>query len=141
MKGPASLCLFTLAAVEQLLEDGVIHRLVLVGTELVAIEVNLDLAGRVLQLGKRGLAHDAAGEDAAGEANLAVGFEGGGQRACVGVHGVGCGRIRVDAQLAQLSQALKADAFLFGSDHGESVAAETSTKLGFCTATQVRKFA
>ena len=108
-------------AVEQLLEDGVVHRLVLPRAELVAVEVNLNLARSVLQLGERRLAHDAAGQNAARQAHFAVRGEVGAQRSGMRVHRIGGRWIGVDAQGAKLGEALKSDAFLFGSDHGETV--------------------
>ena len=110
-----------ITAVQQLLEHRVVGGLVLARTEFIAVEVDLDFAGGVLQLGKGGLAHDAAGKDAAGKADLDVLFEVRCQGSGVRVHGIGRRRVGVNAELAELLKAVQADAFLFGSDHGESV--------------------
>lgn len=51
--------------VQEALEDGVIHGLVLVGANLVALDIQLDTAFRILQFAERGGTHDAAAHDTA----------------------------------------------------------------------------
>ena len=58
------------ADVQELLEDGVVQRLVLAGADLVPLDIDLDAAGMVLQLHEGGGAHDAPGHDAAGDADI-----------------------------------------------------------------------
>ena len=105
------------ADVQEFLEDGVVHRLVLAGADFVALDIHLDASGRVLQLHEGGGAHDAAGHDASGDADVAEvaffgavsfrDFDGG------GIDGIqGC-RIGVDAQFAQFREGFPASPFLF----------------------------
>ncbi len=105
------------ADVEQALEDGVVERLVLPGAYLVALDIELDAARVVLQLDKRGGAHDAAAHDAAGEADvleeavvLRVPLQdvGGGSVDLVEGGGIG-----VDAEGLELGERISADLFLF----------------------------
>ena len=119
------------ADVEQALEHHVVHILVLVGTQLVARHVDLDAAAGVLHLGKRGLTHDAAAHHAAGDAHLRQ------LLGCQGLLALGhvnlplavldvlsdfgtksirrilCGRVGVDAHLAQFLKTLSANNLLF----------------------------
>ena len=52
--------------IQQLLEDGIVHRLVLARTDLVALDIDLNPALGVLQLDKRGGSHDTAAHHPAG---------------------------------------------------------------------------
>ena len=61
------------ADVEELLEDGVVHGLVLAGADLVALDIDLNPAFGVLQLDERGGAHDAAAHHPAGYGYLREG--------------------------------------------------------------------
>ena len=58
------------ADVEQLLENGIVHRLVLAGADLIAFDIDLDAAGFVLKLHEGGSAHDAARHDSACDAEV-----------------------------------------------------------------------
>ena len=53
------------ADVQQAFEHSVVHRLVLLGADLVALDIQLDAAFRVLQFAERSGAHDAAAHDTA----------------------------------------------------------------------------
>jgi hypothetical protein len=55
------------AEVQQFLEDLVVHRLVLAGGDLVAVDVDLLVAGGIAQHGEAGLAHHTHAHQAAGE--------------------------------------------------------------------------
>ena len=105
------------AAVEQLLEDGVVEGFVLAWTQLIPVQVNLHAPAGILKLGKRGFSHDAAGENAACKADFAVIGKVRSQCCSMGVHGVCRGRVWVNSQLTELLEALQSDAFLFRSDH------------------------
>ena len=105
--------------VEQALEHHVIHIFIIVGAQLIARNINLDAAFRVLHLSKRGLTHHAATHHAAGNTHLRQLV--GSQRLfalsyiddpcailnilsdfCTkSIRRILCGRVRVDAHLAQ----------------------------------------
>ena len=105
------------ADVEQAFEDSVVEGLVLTGAYLVALDIELDTAVGVLQLDKRGGAHDAAAHDAAGDRDVLE------ERVVlgellqnVGAFAVdlieGCG-IGIDTQVLKLVERISADLFLF----------------------------
>ena len=104
------------ANVEQAFEDGVVEGLVLIGAYLVTLDVQLYAAVAVLQLHKRGGAHDAAAHDAACYADVleeGVVLREFLQYFCAfGVHLIeGCG-VGVDTQVLQLCQRIAAYLFL-----------------------------
>ena len=109
------------AHVEQFLENRVVERLVLAGTNIVAPHVDLHPPGGILQLGKRGVAHDAKVHEPPGQRYILVI----GLVAFVVFHDVADARvhvktlsgIRFNAQLAQLPQFVAPDNFLLTQLH------------------------
>ena len=115
------------ADVQEFLEDGVVQGLVLAGADFVPLDVDLDAARRVLQLHEGGRAHDAAGHDASGDADV-------GEIALLGlvpfrdldgrrIHGIqGC-RIWIDAQFAESRKGFPPSAFLLVEvdSHGHKI--------------------
>ena len=105
------------ANIEQLLEYRVVQLLIFAGAKVVARDIYLDAAHRVLQLDKRGLAHDAAAHDAAGDRYL-TGLFGTVDKIIfyflrVSIYRIfGCG-IGLDAHFAQLVQTVAANDLLF----------------------------
>ena len=94
------------ADVEEFLEYGIVHRLVFAGTDFVAFDIDLDTAALVLEFHEGSGAHDAAGHDAARDADVVeIAFFRVKTRQdilCGGIDGVqGC-RIRLDAQFPEL---------------------------------------
>ena len=104
-------------AVQELLEHVVVQPLVLSGTQLISVEVNLKRTFVVLQFGKRSLAHDATAHHPSCEfdlqALLEVGFQG-----CTVVGDGKCRRrIGVDATLTKRLHRGDALPFLFATNH------------------------
>ncbi len=105
------------AEVEQFFEDGIVEGFVFARAYLIAIDVELDAAGFVLQHGKRGFAHDASSHEPAGEADflkvvffrvvLLENFFG------MGIYIPTFGRVGVDAELNNFLQVFPAHDFLF----------------------------
>ncbi len=106
------------ANVKQALEDGVVERLVVAGAYLVALDVELNAAGVVLELDEAGGAHDAAAHDAAGEADTleerVVLREALQDVGSFDVDLVEVGGIGVDAECLEFGEGIAADLFLFG---------------------------
>lgn len=94
--------------VEQFLEHDVVQIFVFLGADVVAGDVHLDASLAVLRLNETGLAHDAAAHHATGDGHveLLVIVEIGLDVFRPVCYGVFCGRIGIDAHVAQLLQAL-----------------------------------
>ena len=105
-----------IADIEQFLEDDIIEVFILVGTQVVASDVYLNTALRVLQLSKGGLSHHSAAHHTAGNGHLArlvfvaeiVTYVCG--KCISGIFGCGIG---VDTHISQLLQTLPSADFLF----------------------------
>ncbi len=105
------------AEVEQFFEEGVVEGFVFARADFIAVDVELDAAGFVLQYGEGGLAHDASCHEPAGEADflkvvffrivLLENFFG------MGVYIPAFGRVGVDAELNDFLQVFPAHDFLF----------------------------
>ena len=117
------------ADVQQFLEYGIIKGLVLAGADLVPLDIDLDASRVVLQLHEGSRAHDAAGHDAAGDADVGevalLGLEARRDLRGGGVDGVQGGGVGIDAQFADLREGLPPAEFLFvafdGSCHIGSI--------------------
>ncbi len=100
------------ADVEELLPDGVVHRLVLEGADFIALDVYLYPAGAVLQLPEGGCAHYPAAHKPARYAHFLevalVGVIFRGNLRGGGIDGVFCCRIRLYAQFPELRERLSA---------------------------------
>ena len=104
------------AYIEQFLEHYIIQVFILIGAQLVAIDIHLYATFAVLKFHKRSLTHDATAHDATCYAHLAwlgIVAERGLHLFGVGIYLVfGC-RIGLYAHLAQLVQTVTSDDFLF----------------------------
>ncbi len=112
-----SLDAYDVANVEQFLEHNVVEILVFSGAKLVAVKVNLDTSGGVLELHECRFTHDAACHDASGHYNLSGSGLVVGE---VGFYFIGvcvdrphCGRIWVYAASAHLIEGVTAHDLLF----------------------------
>ena len=105
------------ADVQQFLEYGVVQGFVLAGADLVPLDIDLDASRVVLQFHEGSRAHDAAGHDAAGDADVGevalLGLEARRDLRRGGVDGVERGRIWIDAQFAEFREGFPASALLF----------------------------
>ena len=104
------------ANIEQALEHDVVHILVLLGADVIAGDIHLDAALRVLQLHERSLTHHAAAHQTACDrylARLVLVLE---LLFYIGRKSVGhilCGRIGLDAHGTQFVQTIASDNLLF----------------------------
>ena len=103
--------------VEEFLPHGVVHSLIFIGADLVALDIDLDASAFVLQFAERSRAHNAAAHQTAGDAHfLEVSFlriEAGLNLGGVRVHGVKGGGVGLDSEFTEFRQRLTPDYFLF----------------------------
>ena len=104
------------AQVEQALEDGIVHLLIVAGADVIARHIDLHTSLGVLQLHERGLSHDASAHDTARNRYLArlgivVEFSFYISRKSVGY--ILCCMVWLDTHGTQLIQAVAPNDFLF----------------------------
>ena len=105
------------ADVHQLLPHGVVHVFVFTGTDLVALDIDLDAAGLVLQFPERCCTHDAAAHQAPRKAHVGkvalLWIEARRHLGGSGIYGIKSRRIGLDSKFTQFCKGFSPDQFLF----------------------------
>ena len=103
--------------VEEFLEDGIIHSLVLARAYFITLDIHLNSACLVLKFDEGSRAHNPAGHNSSGNAYIRkialLGVVTLLDGSCSGIHRIQRCRIRLDAQFAEFAQGIPAALFLF----------------------------